>query len=404
MRRLGLLQDPNAEQRSEQHRDDPGREQCDRDDGENRESVFAGTAVREPDGHEARDRDQRAREHRKCGRGVSERRGLLLVVTVLQPRDHRFDRDHRVIDQQPECDDEGAQRNPLKVDPDELIATNTAASTSGMDSATTAPARRPRLTRLTAKDDGDGLPQRLHEVVHGMLDGHGLIGDERRLDPDRQVRRDLGHGVLDIAAQRQHVAAFAHGDREPDALTSVDAEHRLRRVGGAARDMRDVAQPNDPAVLRDEVDGEHVLLGPERARDADEDLLVPGLHDARGRDGVLRLQRGDERGTVDPEARQLLLREFDIDALVLRAEDVDFGDVRQPQELLADVDDVVPQFPVREAVRGEAVDDAVGIAELVVEAGADDALRQRVARCRPPSCAPGTRCPAPEPAASNPSG
>ena len=40
--------------------------------------------------------------------------------------------------------------------------------------------------------------------------------------------------------------------------------------------------------------------------------------------------------------------------------------------------DVVPKLPVREAVRGEAVDDAVGIAELVVEAGADDALRQRV--------------------------
>ena len=34
---------------------------------------------------------------------------------------------------------------------------------------------------------------------------------------------------------------------------------------------------------------------------------------------------------------------------------------------------------MREAVRGEAVDDAVGIAELVVEARADDSLRQRVA-------------------------
>ncbi len=182
----------------------------------------------------------------------------------------------------------------------------------------------------------------------------------------------------DIAPQRQHVAAFAHGDREPDALTSIDAEHRLRRVGGPAGDVRDVTEADDPAVLRDEVDGEHILLGPERARDADEDLLVSGLHDARGGDGVLRLQRGDERGAVDPEARQLLLREFDVDALVLRAEDVDLGDVRKLQKLLADIDDVVPQLPVREAVRGEAVDDAVGIAELVVEAGADDALRQRV--------------------------
>ena len=86
----------------------------------------------------------------------------------------------------------------------------------------------------------------------------------------------------------------------------------------------------------------HVLLGPERARDADEDFLVAGLHDARRGDGVLGLQRGDQRGAVDPEARQLLGREFDVNALVLRAENVDLGDIRQLQELLADVNDVVP--------------------------------------------------------------
>ena len=116
-----------------------------------------------------------------------------------------------------------------------------------------------------------------------------------------------------------------------------------------------------------------------------------------GRDGVLRLQRRDQRGAVDAEAGQLLGRELDVDALVLRAEHVDLGDVRQLQKLLADVVDVVPQLAVGEAVRGEAVDDAVGVAELVVEAGADDALRQRAADVARPSCAPGTRCPAPAP-------
>ena len=134
--------------------------------------------------------------------------------------------------------------------PKNAIATNTAASTSGIERATTAPARRPRLTRLTAEDDGDGLPQRLHELVHRMLDGHRLVGDERRLDPDRQVRGDLRHGLLDVVPERQDVAALAHGDGEPDALLSVDAEHRLRRVGGTARHARDVAQADDPAVRR----------------------------------------------------------------------------------------------------------------------------------------------------------
>ena len=50
------------------------------------------------------------------------------------------------------------------------------------------------------------------------------------------------HGVRDVAPEGEDVAALAHGDGEPDAVSSVDAEHRLRGVGGAARDARDVAQ------------------------------------------------------------------------------------------------------------------------------------------------------------------
>ena len=158
---------------------------------------------------------------------------------------------------------------------------------------------------------------------------------------------------------------------------SVDAEHRLGRVGRAARDARDVAQTNHPAV-GDEIDAEDVLLGPERARDADQDFFVAGLHHALRRDGVLGVEGGDQRGAVDPEASELLGRELHIDALVLRPEDVDLRDVRQLEELLADVVHGVPELAMGEPVGGEAIDDAVGVAELVVEAGADDALRQVV--------------------------
>ena len=65
------------------------------------------------------------------------------------------------------------------------------------------------------------------------------------------------HGVLDVAAEGEDVAALAHGDGEPNALFPVDAEHRLCGVGGAADDLRDVAQADDQAI-RDEVDGEDV--------------------------------------------------------------------------------------------------------------------------------------------------
>ena len=130
------------------------------------------------------------------------------------------------------------------------------------------------------------------------------------------------HRVLDIAPEREHIAALAHGDGEPDAVLSVDAEHGLSRVGRAACDTGDVAQTNHPAV-RDEIDRQDVLLGPERARDADEDFFVVGLEHALRRDGVLGREGGDQRGPVDPEARELLGRELHVDTLVLRPKHVD---------------------------------------------------------------------------------
>ena len=297
---------------------------------------------------------------------------------MLEPRDHRLDRDHGIVHQQTQGDDEGTQRDSLQVDPEQLHRHEHRGEHERDRQRHHGTGAQAEADQADGKNDGDRLPQRLHEIIHRMLDGHGLVGDERRLDPDRQVLRDLGHRLGDVAPEGQNVAALAHGDGEPDGLPAIDAEHRLRRIGGPARHMRDVAQPDYP-VVGDEVDRQDVLLGPERARDADEDLLVPGLHDPRGGDGVLRLQRRDQRGAVDPEAGQLLGRELDIHPLVLGPEDVDLRDVRQLEELLADLVHVVPQLPVCESVRGEAVDDAVGVAELVVEVGADDSQRQRAA-------------------------
>ena len=122
-----------------------------------------------------------------------------------------------------------------------------------------------------------------------------------------------------------------------------------------------------------------VLLGPECARHAQRQRFVAGLDDAGGLDDVLRLQGGDQRRAIDAEAGELLHREFDENPLVLRAQDLDLRDVADLQQLRADVLDIVAQLAMREAVGGEAVDDAEGIAELVVEARSDDAGRQGVA-------------------------
>ena len=105
----------------------------------------------------------------------------------------------------------------------------------------------------------------------------------------------------------------------------------------------------------------------------------PRLDDAGRGHGVLGLQGGHQRLPVDAQARHLLGRELDEDFFVLRTYDLDLGHVRHLQQARAHVLDVVLQLAMAEAVRRETVDDAVGVAELVVEAGPDDALWQGVA-------------------------
>ena len=58
-----------------------------------------------------------------------------------------------------------------------------------------------------------------------LSDRHGLIGDQHRLDADRQIGGDLRHRPLDVLAEREDVAAVAHGDGKADRRLAVDAEH-----------------------------------------------------------------------------------------------------------------------------------------------------------------------------------
>jgi hypothetical protein len=71
--------------------------------------------------------------------------------------------------------------------------------------------------------------------------------------------------------------------------------------------------------------------------------------------------------------------EFDEDLLVLRAHDLDLRHVGQLQQPRARCLDMVAQFAETEAVGGEPVDDAEGVAEVVIEERPEHALRQRVA-------------------------
>ena len=106
----------------------------------------------------------------------------------------------------------------------------------------------------------------------------------------------------------------------------------------------------------------------------DADALRTGLDDAGGRDRILGLERLDDVLLADAEGRHLARREFQEDHLVLGADQVDLADVRHRENLGPHVLDIVAQLPLRQPVRGERVDVAVHVAEVVVEEGTHDAL------------------------------
>ena len=262
--------------------------------------------------------------------------------------------------------------------PKYIIAMNTAASTSGIETATTAPARRPRLSRLT--------PSTMATASHSAS-----------MNSSTACSTVAGWSATSVGSiptgRFAVISAMVCSTFLPSARTSpplrmamampMPSRPLTRNIGCAGSAGPRVTCAMSPRRMirpsATKLTARRSCLGAERAGNAHQDLLVPGLHHARGGDRILRLQRGNQRRAVDAEPGHLFGRELDIDALVLRAQDVDLGDVGHLQELLADLDDVVPQLAVGEAVGGEAIDDAVGVAELVVEAGADDALRQGVA-------------------------
>src|SRR6267142_4857165 len=69
-------------------------------------------------------------------------------------------------------------------------------------------------------------------------------------------------------------------------------------------------------------------------------------------------------------------RKFNVDFLVLYAKEIYFRNIVDGEKLGARTLHIIAEFPLCEAIRSECVNDAIGLAELVVEERADNALRK----------------------------
>ena len=186
--------------------------------------------------------------------------------------------------------------------------------------------------------------------------------------------------------------AGLHPDREADRRLAIEAEHRRRRIGVSTRDRGDLGQRKE-AVVDPQIDRFEVCLGFELAADPHADPLRPRLEDPGRGDGVLRLQRRHDRLGVEAKRCHLPGRELEEDHFILRADDVDLADIRNGQDLRADVFDLISQLALAQAVAGEGIDVAEHVTEAIVEGGPDHALRKvtldvgdHVAHARPGGC------------------
>src|ERR1700676_1757505 len=192
---------------------------------------------------------------------------------------------------------------------------------------------------------------------------------------DRLLGQNLGNFLFQRLAEFQQVCARLHPDRERDGGLAVEAKQRRWRIGVAARDGCHICQWEEP-VVDPEIDRLQAFLRYELTVDPHADALWSLLEYTRGRDGILRLQRGDDGTGVEAERRDFPRRKFQENLFILRAENVDLADIRDGQDFCANVLDAIAQLALGQAVAGESVDVAEDVAEAVVEAGSYDPLRE----------------------------
>ena len=148
-----------------------------------------------------------------------------------------------------------------------------------------------------------------------------------RLDAEGQGCGQLGQPFLHVLAEHKDVAALGHRDGQADGRRPVVSEHRLLWVNVGAVHFGDIAQAEKPPIGT-KVDRLEALFRGELPGDANGNLLSTCVDRATRLDGVLRLQRLYQARDIETHGGELLGGELQIDLLVLRADEIDLGNVR----------------------------------------------------------------------------
>ncbi len=381
---LRLRQQRRAEVGHEQDGDDPGEHQGQADDAEDVLRVFARAGPGEADGEVARRGDERARQHRESGAGPGEGAGAHPVPTLLQLHRHGLDGDDRVVHEQTQGDDHGAERDALQVDTEQPHGHEHAGEHERHADRDDDPGAPTQRQEADQQHDAEGCEEAALELAHVLADDLGLVVDAGEVDAEGKLRLDLVQAGGDALAEVEDVAAVRHGDGECQRRVAVMPDRGGGRVHGAAANGGDLAERDQVALrlapLRPDWQLADRLHAGRGLAEAEGDAVGAGVHEAARRHGVLLADRGEEVVRGQAELGEALIGELDVDALVLLAEKLDLADAGHGQEALAHVLGDVAKLGEGEAVALDGIDEAVHVAELVVEEGALHAVRQHRAQ------------------------
>ncbi len=334
--RLDVRQDFHPDVGDEIDGDEPRGEQRKGDDPKDVAGIFAGGGAGEADGQKARDRHQRARQHREGGGAPRVGRGGDAIDAFLHLHHHHLDRDDGVVDEQAERDDQRAERDAIEVAPrghhDDEDGGERQRHGRGDDDAD-AQAECDEADDDHHRQSGEELR---HEFADGLGNHLGLVRDLGEGHAERQFGAEFGIRRLQRFAERQPVEARLHDDAQHQRAFALVADGKRRGIDVAAMHLGDVAdlQRTPAGIDRDILDRIDIV---DPAIDAEIDARALGFDEAGRRDVVLAAQGVEQILGGDAECRQPLIGDLDKNLLRLLAQDIDLEHAGDAQQLLTNV-------------------------------------------------------------------
>ena len=239
------------------------------------------------------------------------------------------------------------------------------------------PRPQPHEQQQHADDDADRLDQAAEEGPQPRADDLRLEPHDVELDADRIPGPEPRNLAPDAGAEGDDVAPGAHRDRERERRGSRGVDQLGGRLGVPARDRREVLEGDECGTPRQGDDRTpEVVDRLEAAGRLQRDSLHRGANFPPGNQDVDALEDRTELERREARLGQPLVLVVDEDPLVLRAVDVDLGDVIEPQQVVAHRVGNLLEIGVRVAVSGQRDDDPEDVAQLVVDERPDRAVRQ----------------------------